>query len=251
MNAHHTLHPRSGATPTPGKGIKVAKGNSFTLDSKPAPHALALVHTKDEPRIDSRVLAVRLKKKRHQDLFELVKRYEVQLLTLGKLLFQTGASTGSRTGQGERFALLNEDQAYFVLTLSRNTPTVVALKLQLVKAFSAARRNAHLRQAEYLPEYHALHDHVAELARGSANQQHIHANFSRLVNKVAGIEAGQRSRAPMAILATVCSVAARAMADATDHRDGYQRAKAALMALAGLLPMAQSIRSLDTTKVAA
>ena len=36
--------------------------------------ALALVIRKDEARIDSRLLAQHLKKKRHQDLFELVKR---------------------------------------------------------------------------------------------------------------------------------------------------------------------------------
>jgi phage antirepressor YoqD-like protein len=57
MSAHHTLHPRSGTTPTPDKGIEVAERNSFTLDSKPAPHALALVQFKDERRVDSRVLA--------------------------------------------------------------------------------------------------------------------------------------------------------------------------------------------------
>jgi phage regulator Rha-like protein len=237
LTDHHQPHPTNGSTPTPGKGIEVAKGNTSKVNSKSAPHALALVQSKDEPRIDSRLLAVRLKKKRHQDLFELVKRYEVQLLTLGKLLFQTGASTGSRTGQGERFALLNEDQAYFVLTLSRNTHTVLGLKLQLVKAFSEARKNAQLRQTEYLPEHHALHDQVAELARGSQHQQRIHANFSRLVNKMVGIEAGQRSRASMATLATVCMVAARAMAGATDHRDGYRLAKVALQALQVLLPL--------------
>jgi phage regulator Rha-like protein len=205
------------------------------------------VQSRDEPRIDSRVLAYNLRGK-HKSLLELVRNYKTDFEALGKVPFQTEALP---SGQSEKFVPLTEDQAYLLLTYTRNTARTRSLKLQLVKAFSAARRNAHLRQAEYLPEYHALHDQVAELARGSANQQRIHANFSRLVNKVAGIEAGQRSRAPMAILATVCSVAARAMADATDHRDGYQRAKAALMALAGLLPMAQSIRSLDTTKVAA
>jgi hypothetical protein len=82
-----------------------------------------------------------------------------------------------------------------------------------------------------------MNDRVAELARGSANQQHIHANFSRLVNRAAGIEAGQRNRAPMATLATVCIVATRAMVGATDHRDGYRLAKAALQELQRLLPL--------------
>lgn len=195
---------------------------------------LALVIHKDEPRIDSRVLALHLKKKRHQDLFELVKRYEVKLLALGKVLFQTGASAGSKTGQRERFALLNEDQAFFVLTLSRNTPTVVDLKLKLIQAFGEARRAAQAHRAEYLPTYHELHEAIHARAAGSPNERFVHMNVNKLVNQTAGIEAGHRSSAtvPQQSMLTVAQVvAAQAMQRAPDHRTGFQQTKAALLAL--------------------
>ena len=195
---------------------------------------LALVIRKDEARIDSRVLAQHLKKKRHQDLFELVKRYEVKLLALGKVLFQTGASAGSSTGQRERFALLNEDQAFFVLTLSRNTPTVVDLKLKLIQAFGEARRAAQSHRVEYLPTYHALHDAIHARAAGSPNEKFVHMNVNKLVNQTAGIEAGQRASAsfPQQSLLTVAqAVAAKVMQQAPNHRTGFQQAKTALVEL--------------------
>lgn len=219
-------HQQQHQTTTPDAGAIVA--------GQPDGGKLALVIRKDEPRIDSRLLAERLKKKRHQDLFELVKRYEVKLLALGKVLFQTGASAGSRTGQRERFALLNEDQALFVLTLSRNTPTVVDLKLRLVQAFGEARRAAQMRGAEYLPSYHALHQQIHALAAGTPNERFVHMNVNKLINQAAGIEAGQRSSAtiPQQSMLTVAqAVAAQAMKRAPNHRAGFQQAKTALVEL--------------------
>lgn len=52
---------------------------------------------------------------------------------------------GERTqggGNAERFALLNEDQAFFLLALSRNTERVVELKSDLIMAFREARYGA-------------------------------------------------------------------------------------------------------------
>jgi phage regulator Rha-like protein len=244
-------HPTSGSAPTPWRGDEAAKGNTSNIDAKPAPQPLALVQSKDEPRIDSRLLAYSLGVK-HKATMNQILKYREALERFNQVTFKK--TVGERKqggGNAERIALLSEDQAFFVLAMSRNNARVIDLKVKLVQAFSAARHSAHLRRAEYLPEHRLLHDQVAELARGSANQQRIHANFSRLVNKVVGIEAGQRNRAPMATLATVYMVATRAMAGATDHRDGYQRAKTALLAFQGLLPLAQAIRSLDVSEVAA
>lgn len=206
---------RSGATPAP----------------TPDDSRLELVNRKDGPRVDSRDLAQHLNKQRHQDLFELVKRYEVKLLKLGKLLFETGASTGSKTGQRERFALLNEDQAYFVLTLSRNTERTVDLKLKLIQAFAEARRAAQMRAIEYLPGYHELHGQIDVLAAGSENSGRVHMNFNKLLNKVAGIEAGTRSSAPppkQSLLIVAQAIATEVVKQAPDHHAGYQQTKVAL-----------------------
>lgn len=189
---------------------------------------LALVTVKDIPRIDSRILAESLGNK-HKAIMSLVDKYQAELKRLGHLTFQM--SDGARKqggGKAERVALLNEDQAFFLLSLSRNTARVVELKGRMVQAFSAARRNAQQRQTEYLPEYHALHDRIKALAGDSDHARFVHMNANRLANKVAGIEAGQRHTIPVAMLTAVNHVAALAMAGAADHHQGYARAKAAL-----------------------
>jgi phage regulator Rha-like protein len=201
--------------------------------------AVVLVQTRGEPRIDSRTLAYSLGVK-HKATFNQILKYREKLEKFNQVTFKK--SVGERKqggGNAERIALLTEEQAVFVLAISRNTSRVIDLKVKLVQVFSEARRNAELRQTEYLPEYHAMHNQVAELAHGSANERFVHINFNRLVNKVAGIESGQRHRAPMSILSTVHAVATQAMTGAADHKDRYRRAQAALQNLAMLLPLAR------------
>lgn len=238
-----TPSPTSKSASTPGKGIEAAKVHTSEVDSRTTTEALVLVPSKGEPRIDSRLLALRLKKKRHQDLFELIKQYERQLLTLGKLLFQAGPSTGSRTGQIERFALLTENQAYFLLTLSRNTPVVVELKLQMVRAFGDARRAAEVRQVEYLPEYHALHDAIKVAAAGSPNEKWLHINANKAMNQLVGIGPGQRATAGagvQSLLTVGCLLATQAVREGKDGQTVHQRLKNALKPLAGVLALGEA-----------
>lgn len=191
---------------------------------------LPLVTKKSEARVDSRLIAQSLDTK-HQSTFELVKRYQTDLEALGILPFQTGEIRGR--GQPEKFALLNEDQAFFLLTLSKNTKRVVELKLKLVKAFNEARRAAELH-AEYLPTYHGLHDQLQTLAASSSNERWVHANMNKLINKVAGIESGQRPAAAVpqkAMLIAAQYIATQAVQGAADHRDAHARAKTALAPL--------------------
>ena len=195
---------------------------------------LALVIRKDEPRIDSRLLAQHFGKA-HHDLFELVKQYRADFDQMGVVRFQTEKPLpGTKGGRPERFALLTEDQSYLLLTYSRNTAKARALKIKLVKAFGEARRAAQMRGAEYLPSYHALHQQIHALAAGTPNERFVHLNINRLVNQTAGIEAGQRSSASLpqqAMLTVAQAVAAQAMRTAPDHHAGFQQAKTALVEL--------------------
>lgn len=189
--------------------------------------ALVLVAAKGEPRVDSRVLAAGLGNK-HRNVVELVERYLAQFRRLGIVPFQTEKFDGR--GRPERFALLNEDQAYFLLTLARNSEKVVELKVSLVAAFKEARAGT-AAQIEYMPGYHALHDRAHELAAGSPNERFVHMNLNKLVNKTAGIEAGVRAKLPPAMKARVTvaqEVAMLALESANDHHDGYEKAKQAL-----------------------
>ena len=193
--------------------------------------ALILVVGKTEAFVDSRDMAKNLGNK-PRAVIALIDRYATKFQELGHLLFKKALGERSQGGgKAERYALLNEDQAYFLLSLSRNSARVVDLKVRLVKAFREARRAADIRKTEYMPEYHALHDEVARVATGSPNERFIHMNFNKLVNKAVGIEAGQRGASPpitQSILTVVQSVAANAVRGTTDHREAYKRATSAV-----------------------
>lgn len=192
---------------------------------------------KGEPRVDSRLLAEQLSNQ-HRPVMALIDKYESHFSRFGKLLFKKAASSESRTGQQERFVLLSEDQAYFLLSLSRNTDRVVDLKVKLVQAFQEARAGKTAIAVEYLPGYRQLHDKAHELAKGSKNEKFVHANLNKLINKTVGLASGQRARfssSAMSLTVVAQALATRAMEDAKDHHDGYEKAKQALTALDGAL----------------
>lgn len=225
---------------TPGKRTpnKKAAGGKATPATKSVSIAdsiddLALTTTTTEARADSRLLAKHLGIQ-HQNLYEQVKDYQADFEQFGKVRFETGASSGSRTGQKEKFALLNEDQSFLLLTYSRNTARVRDLKVKLVKAFGEARRAADMRKNDYMPVYRALHDQIKTMAAGSPNERFMHLNANRALNKFAGLAAGQRAGAPLpkqALLIVGQMVMTQAMHKAKDSHTGFQRAKDSLLEL--------------------
>lgn len=102
-------------------------------------NAIVLIQSKGEARADSRVLAEQLGVKAKNTL-ALVERYLSKFERFGVVPFETEKpGVGTAGGRPERFALLNEDQCYFLLSLSRNTDRVVELKADLIMAFREAR----------------------------------------------------------------------------------------------------------------
>ena len=200
------------------------------------PENFELTLVKNERRADTRLLAKHLGNQ-HKNVFELVKNYNADFEQLGKVTFQTEALP---SGQLEKFALLNEDQAYLLLTYSRNSAKVRALKVKMVKAFAEARRAAEVRQVEYLPAYHQLHDAIKVAANGSPNERFIHMNANKALNQLAGVESGQRAGAgslQQSILAVGSALAAQALQNATDGHGLHKRIKAALEPLTGILAL--------------
>jgi len=200
------------------------------------PENFELTLVKNERRADTRLLAKHLGNQ-HKNVFELVKNYKADFEQIGKVTFQTEALP---SGQLEKFALLNEDQAYLLLTYSRNTTKVRALKVKMVKAFAEARRAAEVRQVEYLPAYHQLHDAIKVAANGSPNERFIHMNANKALNQLAGVESGQRAGAgslQQSILAVGSALAAQALQNATDGHGLHKRIKAALEPLTGILAL--------------
>jgi phage regulator Rha-like protein len=193
-----------------------------------------LIMTSSDARVDTRMLARQLGNK-HRHVMALIDKYHGKFKAFGHVSFRN--ADGERKqggGKPERLALLNEDQAYFLLSLSRNSEVVVALKSRLIKTFADYRRAADMRRTEYLPSYHRLSDAIHMAAAGSTNEKHVHGNVARLLNKTVGLDAGQRASAPVptqALLIVAQEMAARAMQSANDHHDGYQRVKRSMLAL--------------------
>ncbi|MFC3834766.1 MULTISPECIES: Rha family transcriptional regulator [Deinococcus] len=92
-----------------------------------------------EARADSRELA-RALGNHHENVLSLISDYRADFEALGLLRFETGKTQGR--GRPPQYALLSEDQCYFLLTLVRNSETTVPLKRQLVQAFAAYRRQS-------------------------------------------------------------------------------------------------------------
>jgi len=100
---------------------------------------LQIIAVEGEHRIDSRLVAESLGIE-HKHFMETLRTYQEELEELGSLPFQTAVKKGNRGGEKPTYAMLNENQAIFAGTLSRNTRQVVAFKLKLTKAFSEARK---------------------------------------------------------------------------------------------------------------
>ena len=158
---------------------------------------LSLDLIKSEFRVDSRLLAPELNH-RHRTILENIDKYKSQFESLGQLPFQT--EVGIRGGTPVRFALLNEDQCYFLLTLMRNNNHIVAAKLKLVKAFRDARTQLAKRDIARIEGKQVRHSETAairdlvEYARtnGSENADMYYMTITKMTNAALNIDTGQR-----------------------------------------------------------
>ncbi|HDS1693311.1 TPA: Rha family transcriptional regulator [Pseudomonas putida] len=186
-----------------------------------------------EARIDSRLIAMDLGNN-HKSTIELIDRYEPKFQRFGHLPFQT--EVGKRAqggGKAERFALLNEDQSYFLLSLSRNSEIVVDLKADLVMAFREARNKEAVTSLQYLPLYKEMHDEVKALAlraeeRGSTTPERIfHINANKAINSAMGIASGARDSLTLdqqILLTTLQAVFRNQLKVSLDAGEGHKEA---------------------------
>lgn len=101
--------------------------------------------------VDSRLVAEELGIK-HKTFLETIRKYLSEFEEMGVMTFETAKPLeGSQGGRPETFCYLNEDQATYAMTLSRNTDTVRQCKRNLVKAFSEAKKLIKSNQPELSP----------------------------------------------------------------------------------------------------
>ena len=195
---------------------------------------------KQEPRISHKVIAEALGITA-KSMMQLITDYQHPIQEVGILRFQN-AVLGKR-GQPERIAYLNEDQCYLVLALVRNTEKSVAAKLQLIKAFKAARDLVQQRKGQYLPMYHHAHDAISNTAKraleaGSTTAEGIyHMNYEKLINKILGVDSGNRDNLSIEQLAFVTqahSIIANVLSSGVDAGKAYTIVKGRLNQLAAI-----------------
>lgn len=154
-----------------------------------------------EFRVDSRLLASELNH-RHRTIFENIQKYESIFNEHGLLPVQTEAVNieDARGIKYQKFALLNEDQCYFLLTLMRNNELVVRKKSQLVKAFRDARNQIvkkDIARIEGKQVRHIETDAIRDLinyakTNGSKNADMYYMTITKMTNAALNIDAGQR-----------------------------------------------------------
>ena len=105
------------------------------------------------PVTTSEVIATALDK-RATDVLELAKKYQESLSKFGLVPFKTEqVKRGFGTAPQEKeVAILNEQQAYFLVTLMRNSEKVIKFKLALVKAFFEMREQIQEKKTSQLLE---------------------------------------------------------------------------------------------------
>jgi phage regulator Rha-like protein len=202
---------------------------------------IEIVSIKNELRTDSRLLSSYLDH-RHRTILENIDKYLSELSQLGELTFQS--ERGEPRPQGGysiiRYALLNEDQCYFILTLMRNNPHVVKAKLALVKAFSDARAQLAKRDIARIEgkqvralETQAIKDLVIYAsANGSKSADKYYMIITKMTNDLIGIESGQRNNLPaeklkqITLVETMIDIAIRDGIKAElNYKEIYQLAK--------------------------
>jgi len=76
----------------------------------------------------------------HESFLRTLSIYRGELEKLGGMRFEIGVKSGPQRGKLPQYVMLNENQAFFAATLSRNTQQVVDFKLKLTMAFAEARK---------------------------------------------------------------------------------------------------------------
>jgi phage regulator Rha-like protein len=101
--------------------------------------AIVVEQKGDKLVVDSRLVAMDLGIE-HESFMRTIKKYEAKIeQRFGVIRFENGVPD-SPTGNPPKFAWLDENQALFLMTLSRNTEQVVECKANLVEAFSKAKK---------------------------------------------------------------------------------------------------------------
>ncbi len=213
---------------------------------------ITIIQSGGELRADSRSFVSKMDI-RHRQLMDNIRKYQDKFEELGLLPFQTEAveEEGARGVKYQQYALLNEDQAYFLLTLSRNSEAVVDAKLALVKAFRQARSHIAKAETARIEGKKARSEETAAIAElvqyatdhGSESAKMYYVSITKMTNKMLGLESGKRNSLPphaldaLRLAETMIDVAIRdGLRAGLHYKQIYALAKDKVSLLVPLLP---------------
>lgn len=155
----------------------------------------------------------------HHTITRLIQQHEQDFKEFGLLRFQIDAvkSEGYRGTKYTKTYQLNEQQATLLMTYLRNTEKVRAFKIELVRQFYLMREALRERQStEWMltrrqgklirrAETDTLYKLGGYAAKqGSRHmQKEVYRTYTKLVNSLVGIEAGERERASFKALSVI------------------------------------------------
>lgn len=106
-------------------------------------------HERNDLLVDSRLIAEQPGTPRHKNVVELVEDHQSDFEEFGQVRFETALGDRQQGGGNpERFVLLNEYQAVLLFTYMRNTATVRAFKVRLVKELERLRKRLNRAERE-------------------------------------------------------------------------------------------------------
>ncbi|RLA39702.1 MAG: hypothetical protein DRR42_26810 [Gammaproteobacteria bacterium] len=219
--------------------------------SKPLTIGSLLVNVDGEQRISSALVAESIGVE-NRAINSLIRKHEKLLSTFGQVTFEMSPS-----GQ-KKIVLLNEDQAIFILTLSKNSEKVVTFKHQLVTEFSRIKRKQAIIDANHAKSdwqerrelgkltRHTQTDTIQEFlnyagAQGSSNYPlRGYAILSRMVNNALNIEDRETaSEEQLHLIATtellVSKILKEGMRKGLSYKNIYQRCRSKVHDLADLI----------------
>lgn len=152
----------------------------------------------------------------HKNVLELIRKHNDQITRWGEVRFRRLKRENPLGGRPTDIALLNEQQATFLITLFRNTDVVVEFKAELVDQFYKMRailtqkQNEEWQAARKLTkvEFRRLTDTIKErliplmIEQGASPSaiKWVYKNYISMIQKILGVKTGTRDELPLPLL---------------------------------------------------
>jgi len=153
----------------------------------------------------------------HHSITRILRDLSNDFKEFGEIGFMDVASINPAGGRPTKIYLLNEPQASLLITYLENSEKVRAFKIELIKEFYRMRlfllekQTAEWQQSRKIgkearrEETDVIMTKLIPLAesQGSKHPEKLYMAYSKLVNGLLGVEAGQRDKLPYAYIDTI------------------------------------------------